>query len=363
PVAFPPTPHNIPRGGRPAPVPPPDLACLEVSPLALLLFAVTLFVSAFLLFLVQPMIGKMILPRLGGTPQVWNTCMVFFQSALLAGYAYSHTVGTKLSLRRQLLVHSLLLLVPLLILLPWGPFNVTGWVPPPGANPLFSTLGILTVVVGVPFIVVATSAPLLQKWFAYTGHPAARDPYFLSMASNLGSMLALLAYPWIVEPNFRLQPEGFAEVGGLASFDLDSQNWIWAVGYILMIVLVAACALLVRMAAPSVQLAGAPRDLAPPPQGLPAPPPEPVPHAHAPARPHRPPRPRRRPPAAAPPRPAPRPAPRPRGGARPPPPPPRTPPAPPPPPAPPAPPRPYEMTAWRRLRWVGLAAVPSSLML
>src|SRR5436305_6186215 len=97
-------------------------------------FSLTLFVSATLLFFVQPMIGKMILPRLGGTPQVWNTCMVFFQMALLAGYAYTHTVSTKLTLRRQLIVHSILLGVPLLILLPWWPFNVTHWVPPPGAN-------------------------------------------------------------------------------------------------------------------------------------------------------------------------------------------------------------------------------------
>jgi len=133
--------------------------------LALPSFAVTLFVSAFLLFLVQPMIGKTILPRLGGTPQVWNTCMVFFQMALLAGYAYTHTVSSRLKLRQQLVLHSLLLLVPLAILLPWGPFNIgfetadhtiingplKVWTPPPGANPLLSTLILLTVIVGLPF--------------------------------------------------------------------------------------------------------------------------------------------------------------------------------------------------------------------
>src|SRR5437762_1876245 len=92
--------------------------------LALIVFAVTLFVSAFLLFLVQPMIGKMILPKLGGTPQVWNTCMVFFQTALLAGYGYTHSVSTFLKVRTQVLLHCLILFVPLLVLLPFMPFNV-----------------------------------------------------------------------------------------------------------------------------------------------------------------------------------------------------------------------------------------------
>src|SRR3954471_24901490 len=100
-------------------------------PLALPLFAITLFVSAFLLFLVQPMIGKLILPKLGGTPQVWNTCMVFFQSALLLGYAYTHWVSTKLKLRQQLILHSCLLLVPIAMMFVF-PFyeTVKSWVPP-----------------------------------------------------------------------------------------------------------------------------------------------------------------------------------------------------------------------------------------
>src|SRR5436853_7939431 len=90
-------------------------ACLGGGPLALIYFAVTLFVSAFLLFLVQPMIGKMILPRLGGTPQVWNTCMMFFQTTLLAGYAYTHNVTSKLPLKKQLLVHRLVLPAPIVV--------------------------------------------------------------------------------------------------------------------------------------------------------------------------------------------------------------------------------------------------------
>jgi hypothetical protein len=152
----------------------------------LFLFAFTLFVSAYLLFLVQPMIGKMILPLLGGTPQVWNTCMVFFQGALLAGYFYTHSVSTHLSIRRQLLLQGALLLVPFLFL----PFALGAWAPPTESDPFFALLLLLVFLVGVPFFVVATSAPLLQKWFAYTGHPAAKDPYFLYGASNFGSMLA-----------------------------------------------------------------------------------------------------------------------------------------------------------------------------
>lgn len=193
------------------------------------LYALTLFVSAFLLFLVQPMIGKMILPRLGGTPQVWNTCVVFFQMALLAGYAYTHTVTTRLSLRRQLMVHALLLLVPILILVPFTPFNITGFEPPPGGNPILYTLYFLMLVVGVPFFVVSTSAPLLQRWFASTGHAAAKDPYFLYGASNLGSMLALLLYPFVVEPFLPLR----------------SQAWTWTVGYVVLALLIYACASLV----------------------------------------------------------------------------------------------------------------------
>src|SRR2546422_1359257 len=117
--------------------------CSWRCPLALPFFAITLFVAAFQLFLVQPMIGKMILPKLGGTPQVWNTCMVFFQTALLAGYFYTHTVSTYLKTRTQIIVHGILLLVPFIILLPWGPFNVVAWVPPSGGNPVFATLVLL----------------------------------------------------------------------------------------------------------------------------------------------------------------------------------------------------------------------------
>jgi hypothetical protein len=310
--------------------------------LALPFFAATLFVSAFLLFLVQPMIGKIILPRLGGTPQVWNTCMMFFQTALLVGYAYTHTLTSVLPTRRQLIVHSALLLLPLLILLPFGPFGyLRGFIPPPGRNPIFDTLWALTIAVGIPFLVVATSAPLLQRWFAYTGHPAAKDPYFLYGASNLGSMLALLAYPALVEPFFGLDNP---------TFDLGAQTWLWASGYILLVVMVYGCVFLVVKAPPSVQLAGADQAPEPPPVELPpAPPKAPVTQVKAAPR------------AASAirkgskqrGRQTQRPAFKPAAGA-----------AAAAPPEPVAgPPRPYELTWWRRLRWMLLAAVPSSLML
>lgn len=195
--------------------------------MALVVFAVTLFVSAFILFLVQPIIGKLILPMLGGTPQVWNTCMVFFQMVLLAGYAYTHTVSTKVKLRTQLIIHGILLLLPLYFLFAMGskPFDLQSWLPPLGSNPLFATLRILAVFVGIPFFVVSTSAPLLQKWFVYTGHHAAKDPYFLYAASNVGSLLALLLYPVAVEPFLRLTP----------------QTWLWAFSYLALLVFVFFC--------------------------------------------------------------------------------------------------------------------------
>jgi hypothetical protein len=189
----------------------------------LLLFASTLFVSATLLFLVQPMIGKMLLPMLGGTPAVWNTCMVFFQALLLAGYAYAHATTAWLGVRRQAVLHLGVLLLPFLTL---GLAVDRGLLDYGEGSPIPGLLLVLLLSVGLPFFVVSTSAPLLQKWFAGTGHPAAEDPYFLYGASNLGSMLALFGYPLAVEP-------------GLA---LAHQRLLWQVGYGVLVVLTAACA-------------------------------------------------------------------------------------------------------------------------
>lgn len=188
-----------------------------------ILFAFTLLVSATLLFLVQPMFAKMVLPRLGGTPAVWNTCMVFYQAMLLAGYLYAHLATRWLGVRRQAIVHLVLLCLPWLVL----PIGIaTHGNPPEGQNPIPWLLLLMTVAVGIPFFVVSASAPMLQAWFADTGHPAGRDPYFLYAASNLGSMAALLGYPLLYE---RYLP-------------LAGQSFWWAIGYGVLMTLTVACA-------------------------------------------------------------------------------------------------------------------------
>jgi SAM-dependent methyltransferase len=190
----------------------------------LALFATTMFVSATLLFVVQPMFARMVLPLLGGSPAVWNTNVVFYQVVLLAGYAYAHLSAARLNRRRQAALHLALLLVPLLAL----PIAVpAGWSPPTDANPVPWLLALLLVAVGGPFFVVASTSPLLQYWFAGTRHRAAADPYFLYAASNAGSMLALLGYPLLVEPRLRL----------------GAQSWLWSAGYLLLCVLMLFCAL------------------------------------------------------------------------------------------------------------------------
>jgi hypothetical protein len=188
-----------------------------------LLFAITLFVSAFLLFLVQPMIAQMILPLLGGTPAVWNTCVVFFQAVLLAGYGYTHFATTHLPTKRQTLLQGCLLMLPFVMLI--LPIGIGAWTPATEVNPIFSVLYILLIAVGLPFFVVATSAPLLQRWFSSTGHPSSKDPYFLYGASNLGSMLALISYPFFFQRNF----------------DLAEMSTIWMYSFAVLLVLVGIC--------------------------------------------------------------------------------------------------------------------------
>lgn len=191
------------------------------------LFTLTLFTSATLLFFVQPMFARMALPLLGGSPSVWNTAVVFYETVLLLGYLYAHLVSTRLSVRWQVRLHMLVLALPLLAL----PIAVPGgWVPPAGSTPVPWLLALLTVAVGVPFFAVSTSSPLLQAWFARTGHRSAADPYFLYAASNLGSLLALGAYPLLLEPRLRLA----------------AQSNLWSAGYALLAVLCLLCALVVR---------------------------------------------------------------------------------------------------------------------
>jgi len=180
-----------------------------------------MFLSALLLFSVQPMFAKMIVFLLGGSPAVWNVCMVFFQFTLLAGYLYAHSV-TSIRIKYQILIHLGLLLVALWVL----PIRVPeGWTPPAEVDPTTWLLGLLFVSVGLPFFVVSTTAPLLQKWFSNTDHPSAEDPYFLYAASSLGSLLGLLTYPFVVEPAL--------------SVPTQSLYWTWSYG--LFIVLFLTC--------------------------------------------------------------------------------------------------------------------------
>ena len=145
-------------------------------------FTAAIFVSASLLFMVQPMVAKMMLPLLGGAPAVWTTCMVFFQAALLGGYLYAHILGSRLTLRTQTIVHAVMLLVAAAFL-PIG-LKATSWIVGGEGSRILGVLTVLACTVGLPFFTLSASAPLLQKWFSKTGHPSAKDPYFMYAASN-----------------------------------------------------------------------------------------------------------------------------------------------------------------------------------
>ncbi len=188
----------------------------------LLLFSATILTSSFLIFLIQPMFAKMLLPVLGGAPQVWNTCMVFFQATLLLGYAYAHHGSSRLGLRRLAPIHLLVIATPLFIL----PFSASEiGLAPVDKNPSLWLLGQLILTVGAPFFALSTSGPLLQKWFSHTEHPHAEDPYFLNAVGSAGSILALLGYPLIVE----------------VLLPLTDQSQYWTAAYIFLLVLISAC--------------------------------------------------------------------------------------------------------------------------
>ena len=217
------------------------------------LWSSAIFLSAFLLFLIQPMMAKMILPMLGGTPAVWNTCMLFYQATLLCGYGYVHLLTSRIEPRRQMPVHLGLMMLPLLML-PVG--LPAGWVPPDQPNPAWWVLLLLSMVIGPPFFLLSTTAPLLQKWFSWTDHPSAGDPYFLYAASNAGSMLALFGYPLFIEPWLPLKGTQWL-----------TQTNVWSVGYGVLVFFIAGCAGWVmrmeRLAGAAVR-PGAPEQLAAP---------------------------------------------------------------------------------------------------
>ena len=201
----------------------------QALPATAVVFALALFTSAALLFWVQPLVAKMLLPLLGGVPSVWNTCMVFFQASLLAGYAYALLISQRLSLRNQAIVHAILLLGAALVL----PFALSNRVLsslPTQKSPIIWVLTTLLVTVGPPFLLLSATAPLLQRWFSQTSHKSARDPYFLYAISNAGSMLAVLAFPFVLEPAFAVQ----------------TQSVIWAAGYAGLVALIIACAVLLN---------------------------------------------------------------------------------------------------------------------
>jgi SAM-dependent methyltransferase len=179
-----------------------------------LLFAPTIFLSAFLLFVCEPMVGKMMLPLLGGAASVWITCLLFFQLMLLLGYGYVHAIERFASVRIQIFVHALLMIAAVFFL----PIQfATRPETSATAHPTLWLLGMLIRSVGIPFCIVSTTAPLLQNWLSKTSAASGRDPYFLYAVSNAGSLLALLAYPVAMEPRWgvRVQSSGWAVGYGL----------------------------------------------------------------------------------------------------------------------------------------------------
>lgn len=203
-----------------------------------LIYPATLFLSALLLFAIQPMFAKMVLPRLGGAAAIWSVAMVFFQSALLLGYAYAHLLGRMLSPGLSALVHLGVLAIAATTL----PIRIAhGFEAPPQGGLELWLLSLFAVSIGLPFVALAATAPLLQNWFAASGHPHAANPYLLYAASNLGSFAALMTYPFIVEPLSTLL----------------TQIQVWSAGYFLLVLLIAVAAMMVARAdKPSLSAAG-----------------------------------------------------------------------------------------------------------
>jgi hypothetical protein len=188
-------------------------------------FAASLFLSALLLFSVQPMFTKMVLPTLGGSPGVWSVAIVFFQAMLLCGYVYAHLLTRHVPIRLAVVLHLGVLLAALAAM----PIALApGFGRPPVDSAAPWLISLFAVSVGLPFFAVSTNGPLLQAWFARTGHPQAKDPYFLYGASNLGSFVALVAYPLAIEP----------------ISTLHEQFLLWRSGYLALAAAIGICGVL-----------------------------------------------------------------------------------------------------------------------
>ena len=191
------------------------------------LFACTTFLGAALLFMIQPLAARLILPSFGGSATVWSTSSLFFQVLLLAGYVYAHVATRRLGARWQPRAHVLVLVAPLLVLPLALPSDAA---PGADASPVLWLLRTLAVMVGLPYLVLSATGPLIQRWYAWSGGPRAEDPYFLFAASNLGSFIGLLAYPFVVEP----------------LLSLSEQRVVWSGAFVVWVVLMGVCGLTVR---------------------------------------------------------------------------------------------------------------------
>jgi hypothetical protein len=188
-------------------------------------YAIAMFASAALIFVLQPMFARMTTPLLGGSPAVWNTSMVFFQAALLLGYAYAHVLARVEGLARQVLIHALVLLIGVIVL----PVRVSGLLGDPNtALPSVWLFGVLALSVGLPYAALSATAPVMQSWYARTGREDAGDPYYLYAASNLGSLLGLAAYPLALEPALGLSTQSIAWSGayGVVGLAILASGWL-----------------------------------------------------------------------------------------------------------------------------------------
>ena len=222
-------------------VPPFVVELARNAPAMMWTFTATTFLSALLLFAIQPMFAKMVLPVLGGSPSVWSVSVFFFQAALLAGYLYAHLLINRVPAHLTGLIH-LGVCVAAFVCLPIGMVRWMG--DPPQGEPYLWQLGMFAASIGLPFMAVSANAPLLQAWFARSGHPDARDPYFMYAASNLGSLIALLGYPFVLEP----------------AFGVSELTYLWAYAYVILVLAIGASFFLMRGA----QVGGAPETVAQP---------------------------------------------------------------------------------------------------